>query len=76
MSTRQPCSSRLGDRWFFRARESGWAPIVRTSAGGCRDVRRKQPAFPSSLGESLAPLSPPLHPSYAPPSASPTTAGP
>ncbi|MET9090329.1 hypothetical protein ABZX77_52280 [Streptomyces sp. NPDC004237] len=75
-STDPACSSRLGDRWFFRARESGWAPIVRTSAGGCRDVRRKQPAFPSSLCESLAPLSPSLHPSYPPPSASPTTAGP
>ncbi|MFC9632244.1 hypothetical protein ACFTY8_23940 [Streptomyces mirabilis] len=66
------CSSRLGDRWFFRAKKSGWAPIVRTSAGGCRDVQRAEPAFPASLCASLAPLSTSLHPSFPPPSASPT----
>lgn len=66
------CSSRLGDRWFFRAKNTGWAPIVRTSAGGCRDVQRAEPAFPASLCASLAPLSTSLHPSFPPPSASPT----
>ncbi|WP_258574785.1 hypothetical protein [Streptomyces shenzhenensis] len=71
-STAPACSSRLGDRWFFRAKKPGWAPIIRTSAGGCRDVQRKEPAFPSSLCESLTPLSPSLHPSYPPPSGSPT----
>ncbi|MEU6515997.1 hypothetical protein [Streptomyces sp. NPDC046978] len=71
-STGPACSSRLGDRWFFRAKKSGWAPMLRTSAGGCRDVQRKEPAFPTSLCVSLAPLPASLHPSYAPPSASPT----
>lgn len=72
-STNPACSSRLGDRWFFRAEKSGWRPIVAGAAGGCRDVQRKEPAFPTSLCESLAPLSSELHPSYAPPSASATT---
>ncbi|MFL4909280.1 hypothetical protein ACJ6WF_40355 [Streptomyces sp. MMS24-I2-30] len=69
-STDPACSSRLGDRWFFRAKKSGWEPIARTSAGGCRDVQRKEPTFPTSLCVSLAPLSPSLAPSYPPPSAS------
>ncbi|MFF3878094.1 hypothetical protein [Streptomyces sp. NPDC001978] len=72
-STDPACSSRLGDRWFFQAKKTGWEPIVRTSAGGCRDVQRKEPTFPTSLCASLVPLSPSLHPSYPPPSASPTT---
>ncbi|PKT72179.1 hypothetical protein CW362_15240 [Streptomyces populi] len=71
-STDPACSARLGDRWFFRSKKSGWEPISRTSAGGCRDVRREEPAFPSSLCRSLAPLSSALHPSYPPPSASST----
>jgi len=66
------CSSRLGDRWFFRAKKSGWVPIVEGAAGGCRDVQRREPAFPASMCESLAPLSPSLHPSYPPASASPS----
>ncbi|MEU6403441.1 hypothetical protein [Streptomyces sp. NPDC046985] len=57
-TTGPACSSRLRDRWFFRAKKTGWAPIMRTSAGGCQDVQRYEPAFPSSLCESLAPLSP------------------
>ncbi|MEU7704184.1 hypothetical protein [Streptomyces nodosus] len=65
-STEPGCSSRLGDRWFFRAKKSGWEPIIRTSAGGCQDVQRKEPAFPTSLCASLAPLSPSLAPSYPP----------
>jgi hypothetical protein len=71
-STDPACSSRLGDRWFFHAKKSGWEPIIRTSAGGCRDVQRREPAFPSPLCESLAPLSPSLHPSYPPRSPSAT----
>lgn len=66
------CSSRLGDRWFFRAEKSGWVPIVEGAAGGCRAVQRSEPDFPTSLCDSLAPLSSSLHPSYPPPSASPT----
>ncbi|MFD4946825.1 hypothetical protein ACFWNT_30930 [Streptomyces sp. NPDC058409] len=66
------CSSRLGDRWFFRAESSGWVPIVEGAAGGCREVQRKEVTFPTSMCDSLAPLSPSLHPSYPPPSASPT----
>lgn len=58
------CSARLGDRWFFRARKSGWEPISRTSAGGCRDVQRAEPDFPSSLCASLEPLAPSLHPRH------------
>lgn len=71
-SSEPGCSARLGDRWFFRAKKSGWKPIFRTSAGGCRDVQRKEPAFPTSLCASLAPLSPSLAPSYPPVSASAT----
>lgn len=52
------CSSRLGDRWFFRAESSGWTPIVESASGGCRDVQRKEPAFPTSMCDSLAPLPP------------------
>ncbi|NUQ96724.1 MAG: hypothetical protein HOY79_09215 [Streptomyces sp.] len=65
------CSSRLGDRWFFRAEKSGWVPIVEGAAGGCRVVQRTAPAFPTSLCRGLAPLSASLHPSYPPASASP-----
>lgn len=72
-STDPACSSRLGDRWFFRAKKSGWEPMLRTSAGGCQDVQRKEPAFPTSLCASLAPLPASLHPSHAPASATPTT---
>lgn len=71
-STGTGCSSRLGDRWFFRAEKSGWVPIVEGAAGGCRNVQRQEPAFPTSLCASLAPLSASLHPSYPPPSASTT----
>ncbi|WP_415938292.1 hypothetical protein [Streptomyces sp. 039-1] len=76
-STDPACSSRLGDRWFFRAKKSGWEPIVRTSAGGCGAVRRREPAFPPALCASLAPLPPALHPTYPPPSSSksPDTTG-
>jgi len=63
------CSSRLGDRWFFRAKPAGWAPIAESAAGGCAAVRRAEPAFPTSLCGELAPLSASLHPSYPPPSA-------
>ncbi|MDF2266418.1 hypothetical protein P2Q00_13385 [Streptomyces coacervatus] len=66
------CSSRLGDRWFFRARKSGWVPIAEGVAGGCRDVQRREPDFPASLCKGLAPLSPSLHPSFPPVSASPS----
>jgi hypothetical protein len=71
-STGTGCSSQLGDRWFFRAAKSGWVPIVEGAAGGCRNVQRQEPAFPTSLCASLAPLSASLHPSYPPPSASTT----
>ncbi|MFF0142479.1 hypothetical protein ACFYRN_39340 [Streptomyces sp. NPDC005227] len=76
-STEPACMSRLGDRWFFRAKKSGWEPIIRTSAGGCGDVQRKEPAFPPPLCESLAPLPSSLHPTYPPPSpsASPDSSG-
>ncbi|WP_406440505.1 hypothetical protein OHB14_16520 [Streptomyces sp. NBC_01613] len=68
------CSSRLGDRWFFKAKKSGWVPIAEGAAGGCRVVQRKEPDFPTSMCKSLAPLSRSLHPSYPPasPSASPS----
>ncbi|MFJ3639459.1 hypothetical protein ACIPRD_06890 [Streptomyces sp. NPDC090108] len=69
-STGPACSSRLGDRWFFRAKRTGWMPITRTSAGGCRSVRRVEPAFPASLCASLAPLPSALHPGFPPPSPS------
>ncbi|MEV6054208.1 hypothetical protein [Streptomyces sp. NPDC052107] len=70
------CTSRLGDRYFFRAERSGWKPFFESAAGGCRAVRRREPAFPTALCASLEPLSSTLHPSYSPPSpsGSPATA--
>ena len=50
------CSSHLSDRWFFRAAKSGWVPFFEGTAGGCGDVRRKEPAFPRALCAGLAPL--------------------
>ncbi|MDX3072729.1 hypothetical protein [Streptomyces sp. MI02-7b] len=50
------CSSRLGDRWFFRAEPAGWVPIVHGTHGGCQDVRREEPAFPVSMCVHLAPF--------------------
>ncbi|WP_307170164.1 hypothetical protein [Streptomyces sp. B3I7] len=55
-STEPGCSSRLGDRWFYRAKKSGWDPFFRTASGGCRAVRRAEPDFPARLCASLAPL--------------------
>ncbi|MFD7013675.1 hypothetical protein [Streptomyces sp. NPDC059928] len=57
------CSSRLGDRWFFKAKSSGWVPIANGATGGCRDVQRNEPDFPTSMCDALAPLAPSLHPS-------------
>ncbi|MGW3292042.1 hypothetical protein ACWDR3_46235 [Streptomyces sp. NPDC001002] len=64
------CTSRLGDRFFFRATKAGWKTIAHSTAGGCTDVLKVEPAFPTALCASLAPLDPALHPSYPP--ASPT----
>ncbi|MFG2353631.1 hypothetical protein [Streptomyces sp. NPDC048521] len=69
------CSSRLGDRWFFRAERSGWEPVFESAAGGCEAVRREVPRFPAALCADLAPLSATLHPGSPPPSASPTAGG-
>ncbi|MDF3297788.1 hypothetical protein [Streptomyces tropicalis] len=73
-TTNPACSSRLGDRYFFRAEHTGWKPFLESTAGGCRAVRRREPAFPPALCTSLAPLPASLHPSH-PPSASPTAGG-
>jgi hypothetical protein len=66
------CSSRLGDRVFFRAETAGWKPITASATGGCKAVRHAEPAFPTALCAGLAPLPASLHPSYPPLSASPT----
>ncbi|OLZ63968.1 hypothetical protein AV521_37040 [Streptomyces sp. IMTB 2501] len=63
------CTSRLGDRYFFRAERSGWQPVFESAAGGCEAVQRREPAFPTALCAGLAPLSSAQHPSYPPPSA-------
>lgn len=55
-TTNSACTSRLGDRWFYRAEKAGWKPFFRTSAGGCRDVQRREPGFPTALCASLPPL--------------------
>ncbi|MEU6146135.1 hypothetical protein ABZ848_38050 [Streptomyces sp. NPDC047081] len=65
-TTDPACTSRLGDRWFFRAEKSGWKPIARSSAEGCTDVHRKEPAFPTALCGPLPALAPSLHPTYSP----------
>ncbi|MFJ8056228.1 hypothetical protein [Streptomyces sp. NPDC096142] len=69
-ATPSGCTSRLGDRWFFRAKPAGWAPITSSAAGGCAAVRRAEPAFPTALCADLPPLSPALHPSHPPASPS------
>lgn len=69
------CSSRLGDRWFFRAEKKGWVPIAEGAAGGCRTVQREEPAFPTAMCRSLAPLSTSLHPSHPPAPPSPGPSG-
>ncbi|MEU3620163.1 hypothetical protein ABZ725_48990 [Streptomyces sp. NPDC006872] len=68
-TTDPACTSRLGDRWYFRATKEGWEPILEGSAGGCRQVQRREPDFPTELCESLAPLPSSLHPNYPPASA-------
>ncbi|MEU6848063.1 hypothetical protein ABZ930_40035 [Streptomyces sp. NPDC046716] len=50
------CGASLDDRWFFRAEKSGWKPIARGKKGGCSDVHRIEPAFPTALCAGLAPL--------------------
>nr|WP_168720639.1 hypothetical protein [Streptomyces sp. SAT1]ANO42457.1 hypothetical protein A8713_034950 [Streptomyces sp. SAT1] len=55
-SSEPGCDSHLGDRWFFRAQESGWQPVAHGKAGGCADVHRVEPAFPAALCAPLAPL--------------------
>ncbi|MGW2571853.1 hypothetical protein [Streptomyces sp. NPDC001537] len=68
------CTSRLGDRWFYRAEKSGWKPFFRTTEGGCQAVRDREPAFPTALCASLEPLDPSLRPTYSPtPTASPSS---
>ncbi|MEU5824669.1 hypothetical protein [Streptomyces sp. NPDC047803] len=49
------CSARQVGRWFYGAGETGWQPLTRTSAGGCRDVHRVEPAFPEALCATLEP---------------------
>jgi hypothetical protein len=65
-TTSGACTSRLGDRWFFKAEKSGWKSFFRTSEGGCQDVQDREPAFPTALCASLEPLSPSLHPTHSP----------
>ncbi|MEV6330199.1 hypothetical protein [Streptomyces sp. NPDC051909] len=50
------CGASIGDRWFFRAEKSEWKPIARGTRGGCADVHRIEPAFPSALCSELPPL--------------------
>ncbi|OIJ64389.1 hypothetical protein WN71_029765 [Streptomyces mangrovisoli] len=71
------CGSRLGDRYFFRAEKSGWRPIAEGAAGGCAVVQAREPDFPASMCENLAPLPASLHPHYSPaPSAGTGSASP
>jgi hypothetical protein len=49
------CASSLGDRVFFHAQKTGWAPIGHSSKGGCTDVRRVEPSFPTKLCATLEP---------------------
>ncbi|WP_406447209.1 hypothetical protein OG782_00530 [Streptomyces sp. NBC_00876] len=50
------CGASIGARWFFRAQTSGWTPIARTTKGGCGDVHRLEPEFPTALCTGLSPL--------------------
>ncbi|MER7190038.1 hypothetical protein [Streptomyces flaveolus] len=54
--TNPACTSRLGDRWFYRAKKTGWDPFFRTATGGCEAVQQREPAFPTRLCASLPPL--------------------
>ncbi|MEU6378426.1 hypothetical protein [Streptomyces sp. NPDC046909] len=59
------CAPHLGDRWFYKAEESGWKPFFRTATGGCQAVQDREPDFPTALCAPLEPLAPSLHPNYA-----------
>ncbi|WP_198545755.1 hypothetical protein [Actinacidiphila yeochonensis] len=74
-TTNPACTSRLGDRWFFRAEKSGWVPIADGAAGGCQAVQHAAPAFPTSMCSLLKPLPSSLHPHHPPASPSPSTGG-
>lgn len=50
------CGASLNDRWYFRAEKSGWKPIARGKHGGCADVHRVEPAFPTALCAGLPPV--------------------
>lgn len=54
-STAPGCSARQVTRWFYRADKTGWRPVARTTAGGCQDVHRVEPAFPGALCATLEP---------------------
>ncbi|CAG7615577.1 hypothetical protein [Actinacidiphila bryophytorum] len=60
------CTSRLGDRYFFRAEPSGWVPLTSGAAGGCGSVHKVAPDFPTAMCASLPPLSAQLHPVHTP----------
>ncbi|MFE2421047.1 hypothetical protein [Streptomyces hokutonensis] len=75
-ATPSGCTSRLGDRVFYRAEPAGWKTITASSTGGCEAVQRAEPKFPTALCATLAPLSASLHPSYPPQSASATATAP
>ncbi|MBD0711139.1 MULTISPECIES: hypothetical protein [unclassified Streptomyces] len=43
------CSSRLAQRWFYRAETSGWQMVTMSGAAGCSGIHKVVPEFPTSL---------------------------
>jgi hypothetical protein len=45
-------------RWFYRSTPRGWETIATARTGGCAEVQKTQPQFPTSLCARLPALSP------------------
>jgi hypothetical protein len=48
-----PSTNMTTMRWFYRATEHGWFAIAGTTAPGCSQVQRAEPAFPTALCQEL-----------------------
>ncbi|MFE6225366.1 hypothetical protein [Streptomyces sp. NPDC057854] len=51
------CSSAgLSQRWFYRAKPSGWLPVAMNGDAGCAGIHKTLPELPDRLCASLPPL--------------------
>ncbi|MFJ8659212.1 hypothetical protein [Streptomyces sp. NPDC093795] len=47
------CSSRISQRWFYRAETSGWRPVTMNGDAGCAGIHKVLPELPVRLCASL-----------------------